>query len=102
MWNNFSKTTTVRGFWHSIEEHEITDGDGNTRMLFKSTYPASLLGNMNNGAIHTQGLADNNTNLKSDFAVGTNNAKVSSYDITSGGEGVFATGSRFLLFGSRR
>lgn len=102
MWNTFSKTTTWKGFWHSIEEHEITDGDGNTRVLFKSTYPASLLGNMNNGAINTQGLADNNNNLKSDLTVGIDDAKVSSYDISSQGESVFATGSRFLLFGRRR
>jgi hypothetical protein len=75
---------------------------------FKSRYSSSLLGNLNSGSIGTQGLAENNVAVRSDFSLQQSNRNLTNISLVNRGNqggvpaSIFAAGGRFLLFGKER
>ena len=111
MWLSFSKSTNIRGFWIMIEELIETDkieaypnhATYKGTKMYKTTFPNGLLGNVREEGLTTQGLADNNRALYSDFTIGAINEPIEKLHIgqTTSATSIFASGSRFLLFGRK-
>ena len=112
MWAGFAKKTSLKGFWISIEQIFSTDEidsapnatsrDGTA--IFISKYPKNLLGNVTEGNLSTQGLADNNQDLRCDTTImGTTDIPLKELQIgqAAGSTAIFASGSRFLLLGRK-
>ena len=112
MWANFAKKTSVRGFWISIEQIFSTEEIDSTpnanyqngTAIFISKYPKNLLGNVTEGQLVTQGLSDNNQDLRCDTSItGTTDLPLKELQIgqLAGSSAIFASGSRFLLLGRK-
>lgn len=112
MWATFAKKTSVKGFWISIEQIFSTDEidsvpsatsrDGTA--IFISKYPKLFLSNVTEGQLGTQGLADNNQDLRCDTSItGTTDLPLKELQIgqPASSTAIFASGSRFLLLGRK-
>ena len=109
---NYAKSADIRSFWLLIETIITTDkidsqslfaGDG--LFIRKSTYPQNFLSNADNeGNLATQGTAGNNQAVMSDITI-RNLAELPLTELHLGtntvATSVFASGSRFLLFGRK-
>ncbi len=114
-WRDVSKSaTTKRGFWLLAETVCVTeeldmvedDNNYNGTSLFKSLYSGSLLEIHGNGFV-LQGLSGANQPVYSDLAITYSeyrgnkiNDKIYTFELTSS-TSIFASGSRFLLFGRK-
>lgn len=113
-----NKTTNTVGFWILIEsvanvdQINASDSNGYTGITVKkTTFPADFLKNVSADMLATQGLTENNRQLMSDFcitsltrtATGQNFSGFANLYIgqPSTATSIFASGSRFLLFGRK-
>lgn len=100
MWSTLSITDNnlnrPLGFWHLIEKCASIDDN----FVYKSTYPKSALLNMSGaiGDFSSQGLSDNNREVKSDL---TFSDTVNEYKFTAPSDVNFVAGSRLVLFGRK-
>ena len=110
MWANFAKKTSVRGFWISIEQIFSTDeidsfpntSSINGTAIFISKYPKEWLSNVTEGQLNSQGLSDNNQDLRCDTTIaGRTDLPIKELEIGQVGDAMFASGSRFLLLGRK-
>jgi hypothetical protein len=111
MYSSFTKKTSVRGFWISIEQIFSTDEidsapNATTRdgtAIFISKYPKNFL-LVEGEHLNTQGLADNNQDLRCDTSImGTTDIPLKELEIgqNANATAIFASGSRFLLLGRK-
>lgn len=110
MWKTFTKKTSVRGFWISIEQIFSTDeidsfpntSSVNGTAIFISKYPKEWLSNVTEGQLNSQGLSDNNQDLRCDTTIaGRTDLPIKELEIGQVGDAMFASGSRFLLLGRK-
>ncbi len=110
MYKAFNKATTVKGFWVMVETVLKTDEPAfwsaypnSGFKVYKTTYPAEFLGDVIEGRFATQGLSANNRQVCSDLTINGRGYQIKSLHIDHSGasEALFATGSRFLLFGRK-
>ena len=110
MWKTFTKKTSVRAFWISIEQIFSTDeidsfpntSSINGTAIFISKYPKEWLSNVTEGQLNSQGLSDNNQDLRCDTTIaGRTDLPIKELEIGQVGDAMFASGSRFLLLGRK-
>ena len=111
MYKTMSKADTIKGFWLHIETIAQTDEidanpsatSVNGTKIYRSTYPASFLGDVSEEKLQAQGLSANNQQMYSDIAIYGADYYVESLTIGQSASNTtkFASGSRFIVFGRK-